>query len=56
MKRRHSVNAESVMNVDMRHMNSIVSVYDGCWFIAESSANFIIKYLNDRNELRHNLF
>ena len=26
----HTVDTAAVMNVDMRHMNSIVSVYDGC--------------------------
>ena len=51
----HTVYGKAVMNIQVCHMHSVIAVDNDYLFIIEFTANFIIKYLNDRNELRHNL-
>ena len=51
----HSIHTKAIMNINMRHMNHIITVNDRNSFIIETSSYLIIQYLNDRNQLWHNL-
>ena len=51
----HAVYAEAVVDVDMRHMDGIVPVDDGCAFIVEFSSYSVVQHLDDRHKLGYDL-
>lgn len=56
MQRSHAVYADTVMNVDIRHMNTFIFVNNMNLGIVEFPPYLIVKHLNNRNQLRHDIF
>ena len=46
----------SVMDIDMSHMNRILSVYNSHTLIRILSSHLIVQHFDDRNQLGHHLF
>ena len=49
MQRSNAVDAESVVDIDMRHVHDIVPVDDRHTLVLIFSADFIIQYFDDRH-------
>ena len=54
MQSRHAVYTEAVMNINVSHVNRVISVNDGNALILKFSSYFVIQHLDNRHKLGNN--